>query len=165
MRRGYIRRFSSTPKEDTAMRPSRRRFLGATLVGSAVLAGCSTTPAMPSFAGDALMSSLTSGAGGLSTAQAAGGLGSVMSLAQSRLGGDFSQLARYLPSADKYLQVAKDAGVLKSPITDVAGLNNAFKQLNIDPMQARGLLDATSSYLTKQGGDAGKSLLTRALAI
>jgi hypothetical protein len=88
---------------------SRRGFIAAAAFVSAVLAGC-TTSSTPSFAGDALMSTLTSGAGGLSTSQAAAGLGAVMSLAQSRLGGDYAQIAKLLPNAEKYLQVAKDAG-------------------------------------------------------
>jgi hypothetical protein len=145
---------------------SRRRFLAAAAAAAvpAVLAGCATT-STPSFAGDALMSTLTSGAGGLSTTQAAGGLGALMSLAQSRLGGDFSQLTKLMPSAEKYLQVAKDAGLLNTPITNVAGLNSAFQKLNIEPMQAKGLLDAASGFLGKQGGDAGRNLLARALAV
>jgi hypothetical protein len=145
------------------MHAPRRRFLAFTAIGAvAALAGCST---MGSYSGDALMSSLTSGGGGLSTAQAAGGLGALTSLAQSRLGSDYAAFAKLLPSADKYLEAAKSAGLLSTPITNVAGLNNAFAKLNIEPMQAKGLLDGVSAYLTKQGGEAGRSLLARALSV
>jgi outer membrane murein-binding lipoprotein Lpp len=144
---------------------TRRRFIAAAVVIPAALAGCASSPSMPSFAGDALMSTLTSGAGGLSPTQAAGGLGAITSLAQSRLGGDFTQLAKLLPNADKYLQVAKSAGVLDAPITNVASLNSAFQKLGIDSMQAKGLLDATSGYLSKAGGEAGRNLLARAIAV
>jgi hypothetical protein len=44
-------------------------------------------------------------------------------------------------------------------------LNSGFQTLNIDRMQGKGLLDATSSYLGKAGGNAGRDLLGRALAI
>jgi hypothetical protein len=156
-------RGSSTPEK--RMTVSRRRFIAAAALMPGLVAGCATTPAMPSFAGDALMSSLTSGAGGLSPSQAAGGLGAITSLAQSRLGGDFGQLAKLLPNAEKYLQVAKDAGLLSQPITNVAGLNAAFQKLNMDPLQAKGLLDATSSHLAKAGGESGRNLLARSLAL
>jgi outer membrane murein-binding lipoprotein Lpp len=153
----------STNTWECAMPFSRRRFITFAAVGvPAILAGCASTP---SFSGDALMTTLTSGAGGLSQKQAAGGLGAVMSLAQTRLGGDFGQLAKLMPSAEKYLQVAKDAGLLDKPITNVAGLNAAFQNLGMDPMQAKGLLDAASSFASKQGGDAGRNLLARALAV
>jgi hypothetical protein len=32
-------------------------------------------------------------------------------------------------------------------------------------MQAKGLLDTVAAYLTKQGGEAGRSLLARALSV
>jgi hypothetical protein len=140
---------------------TRRQFLAMTAAGAATVlfAGCAS---VPSFSGDALMSSLTGQ--GLTVNQAAGGLGAVMSLAQSKLpAADYAALAKYLPSSEKYLKVAQDAGLLKSPIRDVKQLNDAFATLGLDAGQARNLLGATSDYLTKTGGESARSLLARAL--
>lgn len=140
----------------------RRQFLSVLVAGSAaaLVSGCASSP--PSFAGDALMSSLTGG--GLSTTQAAGGLGAVMSLAESRLApADYSAFTKLMPSADKYVKVAKDAGILSTPVKDVQSLNNAFAKLGLDPSQSRGLLGSVSDFAAKQGGDSGRALLTRAL--
>ena len=139
----------------------RRRFLAmaTAAAAAAVFAGCASTP---SFSGDPLVSSLTSS--GLSTSQAAGGLGSVLSLAQSKLpAAEYSSLTKYLPGADKYVKVAQDAGVLSDPIRDVQQMNEAFKKLGLDPNQARGLLGYTSDYLDKQGGEPARGLLVRTL--
>jgi hypothetical protein len=139
----------------------RRQFLAlaAAVAAAALFAGCASTP---SFSGDPLMSSLTTS--GLSASQAAGGLGSVLSLAQSKLPAtEYSSLAKYLPGADKYVKVAQDAGVLSNPIRDVQQMNEAFKKLGLDPNQARGLLGYTSDYLDKQGGESARSLLVRTL--
>lgn len=140
---------------------TRRQFLAIAAAGAAsvLFAGCAS---VPSFSGDALMSSLTGQ--GLTVNQAAGGLGAVMSLAQTRLpAGDFASLSKYLPSSEKYLKVAQDAGLLKNPIRDVKQLNDAFATLGLDAGQARNLLGATSDYLTKTGGESARSLLARAL--
>jgi outer membrane murein-binding lipoprotein Lpp len=140
---------------------SRRQFLALAAVStaSALFAGCASTP---SFSGDALMSTLTGQ--GLTTNQAAGGLGAVMSLAQSKLpASDYASLANYLPSSEKYLKVAQDAGLLSNPVRDVQQLNSAFSKLGLDAGQARNLLGATSDYLTKTGGESARSLLARAL--
>jgi hypothetical protein len=140
---------------------TRREFLVLAAAGAtAVLfAGCAS---VPSFSGDALMSSLTGQ--GLTVNQAAGGLGAVMSLAQSKLpASEFASLAKYLPSSDKYLKVAQDLGLLKNPIRDVKQLNDAFATLGLDAGQARGLLSSTSDYLTKSGGESARGLLVRAL--
>jgi hypothetical protein len=139
----------------------RRKFLSILAAGAAAafIGGCASTP---SYSGDALMSSLTGA--GLSTNQAAGGLGAVMSLAESRLApADYASFTKLMPSADKYVKAAKDAGILTTPVKDMQSLNSAFSKLGMDPNQARGLLGSVSDYAGKQGGDAGRSLLTRVL--
>jgi hypothetical protein len=140
----------------------RRGFLAILVAGAsaALIGGCASTA--PAFQGDALMSSLTGS--GLSTNQAAGGLGAMMSLAESKLGpADYKSLTKLMPSAEKYVKVAQDAGVLTTPVKDIQGLNSAFSKLGLDPTQARGLLSSASDYAYKQGGDAGRGLVTRAL--
>ena len=108
-----------------------RRFLTPILLATAlVVTGCSSTgstadAAKSMFASDSLVSSL--GTVGMSPSQATGSLGSLVSLASNRLSpADFSKFSGYLPNADKYLKAADAAGLLKSPVTDVAGLNKNF---------------------------------------
>jgi hypothetical protein len=133
-------------------------ILGATLA----LAGCSTTDtAASAFAGDPLVSVLTSSASGLdlSESQAAGGLGSIMSLASSKLpAADYAALGKVLPNADKYIEAAKGAGVLTDPITDVGRLNQAMRKLSITPDQTSRMLVQVGDYLDKAGGDSAKNM-------
>ena len=96
------------------------KLLASVILGAALtLTGCSTTETASQAAnglkGDPLMSVLTNSTGeglGLTQTQAAGGLGSVMSLASSKLpAADYAELGKALPNADKYIEVAKSAGV------------------------------------------------------
>ena len=137
----------------------------ATLVLGAVfaLSGCSTAGtaarAASMFQGDSLMSRLTSGLG-LSETQAAGGLGSVMSLAGKKLpAADYASLSKLLPNADKYLKVAQEAGVLREPITDVTRLNSAMGKLGIKPDTATKMLGQLGDHVGAAGGDSAKNML------
>jgi hypothetical protein len=148
---------------DTAVKLLATVILGATLA----LAGCSTTgtasQAANAFAGDPLMSVLTNSTGGglgLTQTQAAGGLGSVMSLASSKLpAADYAELGKVLPNTDKYIAAAKDAGVLTDPITDVARLNSAMRKLGMSPDKTASMLGQVNSYVGKVGGESAKSML------
>lgn len=145
------------------------KLLASAILGGALtLAGCSTTDtasqAASAFQGDALMSTLTNSTGGglgLTETQAAGGLGSVMSLASSKLpAADYASLGKVLPNADKYVQVAKSAGVLTDPITDVGRLNSAMGKLGITPDKSSRMLGQVRDYVGKVGGDSAKNMLT-----
>ena len=138
----------------------------STLVLGAVfaLSGCSTADtaakAASMFQGDSLMSGLTSGLG-LSETQAAGGLGSVMSLAGNKLpAADYVSLGKLLPNTDKYIKVAQEAGVLSDPITDATKLNSAMGKLGIKPDTATKMLDQLGDYVGTAGGDSAKNMLT-----
>ena len=140
---------------------TRRQFLSLVAAGAAAafIGGCASNP---SFSGDPLMGSLTDA--GLSTKQAAGGLGAVMSLAESKLApADYKSFTKLMPSSEKYVKVAQDAGVLTTPVRDIQGLNSAFSKLGLDPNEARGLLGLVSDYAAKQDGQAGRSLVTHVL--
>lgn len=145
---------------------NRRNFLAIAALGTAAaVTGCASTSPM-SFAGDPLVSSLTSGISGLSTSQAASGVGSILGLAQSKLSpADFGTVAKTMPNADKYLTAAQDAGVATRDIKDITGLNSAFAKLGINPQQARGMLGGVTDWVAKSGGDAAKGMMTRALGL
>lgn len=139
-----------------------RNLLAAVLVGATLaLGGCGSTDTLSSaagmFAGDSLVSGLTSGLG-IDATQAAGGLGSIMSLAENKLpAADYSSLTKLLPSADKYLQVAQDAGLLTDPITDANKLYAAMGELGINADTASKLYSQVGDYLGSAGGQSAKN--------
>jgi len=145
------------------------KLLASVILGAALtLTGCSTTDtasqAATALKGDPLISVLTNSTGeglGLTQTQAAGGLGSVMSLASSKLpADDYAELGKVLPNSDKYMEVAKSAGLLTDPITDVTHLKSAMRKLDISPDKASVMLGQVSSYVGKVGGEPTKSMLT-----
>ena len=141
-----------------------RRFLTAFLLATALVAtGCSS---MGSIGDTAVSDSLVSSLGKLnmSPSQATGSLGSLVSLASNRLSpADFAKFSGYLPNADKYLKAAEAAGLLKTPVKDVAGLNNNFATLGVEPNTARAFLGEMSKYFSAKG-DAARSLFTTAIS-
>lgn len=125
--------------------------------------GCSSLGSsaalIESLASDPLVSGLTSSLG-LDTKQAAGGLGSLLSLAENKLpGADYESLSRLMPGSSKYVEVAKNAGLLSDPITDVRGLNSAMSSLGITPSQASQLVGEVSDFVGKAGGESAKNML------
>jgi hypothetical protein len=144
------------------------KLLATIILGTALtLTGCSTTETASQtanrFQGDPLMSVLTNSSGeglGLTQTQAAGGLGSVLSLASSKLpAADYESLGKALPNSDKYIATAKSAGVLTDPITDVTRLKSAMRKLDISPDKASRMLGEVSSYVGKVGGEPAKTML------
>jgi hypothetical protein len=90
---------------------------------------------------------------GLSARQASGGLGSILTYAQSKLSpGDFGQLSATIPGADQAIQVAKDAGAVTGPITDKNGLSAAYAHLGISPEVGQKLNATVIDYAGKAGG-------------
>lgn len=109
--------------------------------------------------GDALLNSLSGGLD-LDAAQAGGSLGSILSLAQNKLpAADYASLASLLPSADNYIKMAQDAGVLTDPITDIGRLNAAMDKLGISPDTASSLYSQLGDYVGKAGSDTTKEQL------
>ena len=146
----------------------RRLIAPILLVIAVAVSGCASTgtpmdSAKGMFASDSLVSSL--GNLGMSPSQATGSLGSVVSLASNRLSpADFAKFSGYLPNSDKYLKAAEAAGLLKSPVKDVAGLNANFAALGVEPNVARGFLGEMSKYFTAKGGESARSLFTSVIS-
>ena len=143
-----------------------RRFLTPMLLALALaVSGCASTgmDAKSMFASDTLVSSL--GNLGMNPSQASGSLGSLVSLASNRLSpADFTKFSGYLPNSDKYLKAAEAAGLLKSPVKDVAGLNSNFAALGVEPNVARGFLGEMSRYFTAKGGESARSLFASVIS-
>jgi hypothetical protein len=148
--------------------PMRRHLALLLLAAALAVTGCSSTgstvdAAKGMFASDTLVSSL--GTLGMSPTQATGSLGSLVSLASNRLSpADFSKFSGYLPNSEKYLKAAEAAGLLKSPVKDVAGLNSNFAALGVEPNVARGFLGEMSQYFTSKGGESARGLFASAIS-
>jgi len=93
--------------------------------------------------------------------QIEGGLGSLMSLAQSSLSGDdFAKITSAVPGVDKYLDAAKNLGVLDSPITSREGLKVALGKLGMSPDTVTRFVPAAVSALGQIGGADVAQLLS-----
>ncbi len=139
------------------------RYIAPLVLAIAVaISGCASTGSPTDAAKGSLVSSI--GKLGMSPSQTTGSLGSLVSLASNRLSPtDFAKFSGYLPDADKYLKAAESAGLLKSPVKDVAGLNNNFATLGVEPNVARGFLGEMSKYFSAQG-DSARSLFTTVIS-
>ncbi|HQR53294.1 MAG TPA: DUF2780 domain-containing protein [Burkholderiales bacterium] len=134
----------------------------AIAISGCASSGSSVDAAKGVLGSDSLVSSL--GKLGMSPSQATGSLGSLVSLASNRLSpADFAKFSGYLPNADKYLKAAESAGLLKTPVKSVAGLNDNFATLGVEPNVARSFLGEMSKYFTAQGGDTARSLFVQTI--
>lgn len=114
---------------------------------------------------------------GLSQSQAEGGLGSLLSLAQSNLGGnDFSQLTSSIPNADSLLaavpSMSSDSGMsgllskagdLGSSLQGTAMVYDAFEKLGISKEYIMPMVDIAKNYLEQSGSEGTVDLLTKGL--
>lgn len=114
---------------------------------------------------------------GLSETQAAGGLGSLLSLAQSNLGdNDFSQLSDSIPGTDALLAAVPslDSGSGMSGLLSKAGdigaslqgsamVYDTFEKLGISKDYIVPMVDIAKQYLQSQSGDGTVDLLMKGL--
>ncbi|MDF0666145.1 MAG: DUF2780 domain-containing protein [Nitrospira sp.] len=97
---------------------------------------------------------------GVTTNQANGGVGSILSLAKEKLPSmDFTTLAKFIPGADSFMKAAKDLGALTGPIGDQAGLTSAFSRLGMGSEMVPKFSQTMSDFVGMAGGDQAKSLL------
>jgi hypothetical protein len=140
---------------------NRRLILGA-LVAIPAVAGAQLDR-LKALVGDPLVGALKS-ALGVTDAQAEGGLGSILTLAQEKLAkGDFDKIAQAIPGSQKYLDAAKNLGAVTGPLTNSAGLNSAYSRLGIPPEKAAQFTPAVLDAVGKVGGDSARNLLASAL--
>jgi uncharacterized protein VcgC/VcgE DUF2780 len=93
---------------------------------------------------------------GLTSDQASGAVGSVLSLAQEKLpASDYTQVANAVPGASSYVQKAKDVGAVTGPIGDVNGLNAAYSKLGISPEIASQVTPLITQYVSAASPTAG----------
>ncbi|MCH1919564.1 DUF2780 domain-containing protein [Shewanella sp. A3A] len=109
--------------------------------------------------------------------QAEGGLGSLLTMAQSSLSSsDFSQISSAIPNASSLLAAAPSvdnksglsgllskAGNVGSSLQGSAMVYDAFEKLGISKEMIAPMVDILKNYLQSQGGTGTASLLTQGL--
>ena len=114
---------------------------------------------------------------GLNQSQAEGGLGSLLSLAKSTLGGDdFGSIAHAIPGIDSLLSAAPaldnesgmsgllaKAGDLGSSLQGGAQVFDAFEKLGISKELAAPMVEIVKSYLDSNAGEGTTDMLMKGL--
>ena len=101
---------------------------------------------------------------GVTQDQAAGGIGSILTLAQEKLiKGDFDKIAQLVPGASKYMAQAKSLGAVTGPIKDMKGLQDALGRLAMSPETRAKFVPAVTNYIGKAGGESVQKLLAGVL--
>ena len=101
---------------------------------------------------------------GVTSNQAMGGTGSILSLAKERLSGmDFSALTKLIPGSDTFMKTAKDLGAVTGPVGDQAGLTSAFSRLGMGPDMVPKFTQTLSDFIGTAGGEPAKNLLAAAV--
>jgi hypothetical protein len=101
---------------------------------------------------------------GVTSDQAEGGVGSMLTLAQEKLvAGDFDKIAAVIPGAGKYMEKAKSLGAVTGPIGNALGLNSSLGKLGISPSTAAKFVPQVTKYVGKVGGKDVGALLSNAL--
>lgn len=97
---------------------------------------------------------------GVTSNQANGGVGSILSLAKEKLPSmDFNTVTKFIPGTDGFMKAAKDLGAVTGPIGDQAGLNSAFSRLGMGQDMVPKFSQTMSDFVGKAGGDQAKNLL------
>jgi hypothetical protein len=101
---------------------------------------------------------------GVTSNQAMGGVGSILSLAKERLSSvNFTTLSQLIPGADTYMQTANNVGAVKGPIGDRAGLTSAFSRLGMGSDMVPKFTQIISEFVGKAGGPQASNLVTQAV--
>jgi hypothetical protein len=97
---------------------------------------------------------------GVSETQAAGGIGSIMSLAKSKLSPEsFATLTKSMPNVDRYMRTVQDVLGPDAKITDLASLRSAFSRFGMGPEMIGKFKPFVMDAIGKAGGDPVKQLL------
>lgn len=135
----------------------QRGSIVALMVTAFLWSGCAE---FQSMGGTNALTSLLSQQLGVTTNQATGGTGSVLSLAKEKLPStDFASLSNMIPGADSFMKSAKDLGAVTGPIKDKAGLEASFSRLGMGNEMVPKFSQVMSDFVGKAGGEPAKNLL------
>ena len=140
----------------------RALALGFALMGTTfTLSGCAEMQSMGVT--DSLVKTLTSQLN-VTSDQATGGVGSMLSLAKEKLSGmDFNALTKIIPGTDTYMKAAKDLGAVTGPVGGKEGLTSSFSKLGMGSDMVGKFSGVLSDFVGKVGGEPAKNLLAAAL--
>jgi hypothetical protein len=139
----------------------RLLVLAVCLMSIALLPGCAQMQSMTGQSAD--ITTLLTKQLGVTDAQAGGGVGAMLKLAQEKLSaGEFDQIAKAIPGADKYLANAKQL-LGGANIGNKAGLQGAFSKLGMSPSMVDQFIPLVTQVVGQTGGEQAKSLLAGAL--
>jgi len=119
---------------------------------------------MQSMGGTDTLTQLLTSQLGVTSNQAMGGTGSILSLAKERLSGmDFTTLTKFIPGSDTFMKAAKDLGAVTGPVGDQAGLTSAFSRLGMGSDMVPKFTNSISDFVGKAGGDSARNLVAAAV--
>ena len=125
------------------------------------LAGCSTVGGDPAANLDPAK---VASSVGITSQQAQEGIGCMLIEAQRKLEiSHYEEVVRYIPSADEYMAVAKDACVFKGSVSTPGELNAALSDLGLSPEQSAKLMAEVTDYLSKAGDPSVVKLFSGAM--
>ena len=139
-----------------------RRSLFSLLILTAFLHwGCAE---MQSMGATDTLTQLLSSQLGVTSNQAMGGTGSILSLAKERLSAmDFSALTKFIPGSDTFMKAARDLGAVTGPVGDQAGLTSAFSRLGMGSDMVPKFTNSMSDFVGKAGGESARNLVAAAV--
>ena len=140
----------------------QRRLSGSLLILMALVHwGCAE---MQSMGGADVLTKLLTNQLGVTSNQATGGVGSILSLAKERLSGmDFTTLTKLIPGAETDMKTARDLGAVTGPVGDRAGLTDAFSRLGMGSDMVPKFTQILSDFVGKAGGQPASNLLMQAV--
>ncbi len=112
---------------------------------------------------------------GVQEGQAKGGVGILLRLAQSKLGGDFSKVSALIPGVQDLIKAAPEAGGAAKMLgglagalgggkaADLASLAGSFGQLKLDPSMIGKFAPIILSFIQSKGGQDVVKLLADVL--
>ena len=127
--------------------------------------GCAETQSMgQAMGGTETLTKLLTSQLGVTSNQAMGGVGSILSLAKERLSGmDFTTLTKFIPGSDTFMKSARDLGAVTGSVGDQAGLTSAFSRLGMGPDMVPKFSKSLSNFVGKTGGEPARNLVTAAV--
>ena len=132
-------------------------MIGLVLLAVALGTGCAS---MSSLGGPEMLTQLLTNQLGVTANQAAGGAGSILSLAKEKLSNmAFSSLSSAIPGADALVKSAQSLGAITGPLGNRAGVDAAFGKLGMQPPMVDKFGGVMGDVAAKAGGDPVKALL------
>ena len=139
----------------------RGRWVSLLIMTALLQWGCA---GMQSMGGTDVLTRLLTSQLGVTSNQAMGGVGSILSLAKERLPSmDFMSLTKLIPGAETYMNTARNLGAVTGPIGDRAGLTSAFSRLGMGPDMVPKFTQVFSDFVGKAGGQPASNLVMQAV--